>query len=65
VWRIFGPKNKEVTREWRNLRKEEIQNFCAPYFTIKNAECEENMKKTEFWSINVNHFINLDMKRCY
>jgi hypothetical protein len=38
LWRIFGPKNKEVTREWRNLHKEEIQNLCAsPYFTIKKC----------------------------
>jgi hypothetical protein len=27
-----GPKSKEVTREWRNLRNEELHNLCAsPY----------------------------------
>jgi hypothetical protein len=29
--RIFGPKREEVTREWRKLRKEELNDlYCSP-----------------------------------
>jgi hypothetical protein len=26
--KFFGPKQKEVTGEWRRLRKEELQDLC-------------------------------------
>ena len=37
--RIFGPKREEVTREWRKLRKEELNDlYCSPsiFWVIKS-----------------------------
>ena len=32
--RIFGPKRDEVTREWRKLHNEELNDlYCSPYFS--------------------------------
>jgi len=30
LWRIFGPKGNEVTREWRELHNEELM-ICTPH----------------------------------
>jgi hypothetical protein len=31
--RIFGPKEEEVTGDWRKLRNEEHSNFCSSPYT--------------------------------
>jgi hypothetical protein len=28
LWRIFGPKRKEVAGDWRRPHNEEVDNFC-------------------------------------
>jgi len=30
VLRIFGPKKDELTREWRRLHNEEVNDLCSP-----------------------------------
>jgi len=40
VWRrIFGPKKDEVTREWRKLHNEELDDLYSPnMFWLQNGE---------------------------
>ena len=36
--RIFGPKRDEVTREWRNLCNEELNDqYCSPDIRVMNS----------------------------
>jgi hypothetical protein len=35
LWRIFGPKRNDVTREWKNLHNEELHTlYSLPYIMI-------------------------------
>jgi hypothetical protein len=34
LWRIFGPKRDEVTREWRKLHKEELYDLYSPNILV-------------------------------
>jgi hypothetical protein len=40
VWRrIFGPKKDKVTREWRKLHKEKLEDLYSPnIFWLQNRE---------------------------
>ena len=40
--RIFGPKTDEVTREWRKLHKEELNDLYSSSSIFRGNESEKN-----------------------
>jgi hypothetical protein len=40
--RIFGPKRDEVTREWRKLHNEELQNLYSSPYIIRQVKVKAN-----------------------
>jgi hypothetical protein len=41
LWRIFGPKKKEVTADWRKLRNEDLHTLVQ--ILLDNQIKEDNM----------------------
>jgi hypothetical protein len=43
LWRMFGPKRDEVTREWRKLHNEELQDMYSSPSIVREIKSKRNI----------------------